>query len=402
MRTNAFPRTSDTPNGAAEWSREPYEGPRSTQSVSAEMERIFGAEPGAGAPRALPSRAGGQVQTVALGAPTAAAKAVRVSPSTPARRPALLAGGALLVVVAGSAIGLTVGSPDLQTASTTARTGTTTPRPVPAPAEPASPDAYASAEALTPLTPLTDDVLAPEQTAGQPTMEQPVEVAAPVDAPSQSVPASADPFATAAPAPVASSPIASPQPTTRSASAQPAPVVVRQPAPTRVAVAPPPPVRRAQTSAPRIAVPAPANVGQRAEPPVQVADRGSDVGRPFTGARLLGGRSRNSDYPHAARSAGAEGTVHVRFAVAPNGRVGGCSVTRSSGNGALDATTCSLIRKRFRYEPARDVSGRSVSDVMEGRQVWWLVRDGADGDRRGAAADDGGPGNGGSGASRRR
>lgn len=93
------------------------------------------------------------------------------------------------------------------------------------------------------------------------------------------------------------------------------------------------------------------------------------------GARQRGGRLVNADYPRAARLAGAEGTVFVRFTVGADGRARGCAVTRSSGNAELDATTCRLIERRFRYDPARDAEGRPVTDVIVGRQRWWLERD---------------------------
>jgi protein TonB len=100
------------------------------------------------------------------------------------------------------------------------------------------------------------------------------------------------------------------------------------------------------------------------------------VSAPAIGAQLLAGRIRNSDYPRAARRAGVQGAVFVRFAVQSDGRVGECVVTRSSGHPELDATTCQLIQSRFRYKPARDAKGRAMSDVIVGRQLWWLARNG--------------------------
>ena len=89
-------------------------------------------------------------------------------------------------------------------------------------------------------------------------------------------------------------------------------------------------------------------------------------------AQRRSGALRDSDYPRSAAEVGAEGTVFVRFEVDPNGRVGACSITRSSGNRDLDATTCRLIQRRFRYRPARDSSGRPISDVVETDFTWGL------------------------------
>lgn len=89
-------------------------------------------------------------------------------------------------------------------------------------------------------------------------------------------------------------------------------------------------------------------------------------------ARLVKGRITNSDYPRAAADANAGGSVTVRFTIGTDGRVRGCTVTKSSGRADLDSTTCRLIEKRFRYKPARDAQGRPVESVTGWRQVWWL------------------------------
>jgi protein TonB len=91
-----------------------------------------------------------------------------------------------------------------------------------------------------------------------------------------------------------------------------------------------------------------------------------------TPARLIRGRISNSDYPRAARLAGIEGTLTARIAIGADGRVTGCTVTRSSGSFVLDDATCSLIRLRFRFAPARDARGREVADVGNWVQRWWI------------------------------
>lgn len=103
-----------------------------------------------------------------------------------------------------------------------------------------------------------------------------------------------------------------------------------------------------------------------------------------TPLRWIRGSIRDSDYPRAALEAGIAGTVHLRFTVGVNGRVTDCAVTRSSGNADLDATTCRLIMKRFRYEPSRDAQGRPYPDVVTGEHVWELY----DRPRRGEAEEE--------------
>ncbi|MFL6845101.1 MAG: energy transducer TonB [Allosphingosinicella sp.] len=96
---------------------------------------------------------------------------------------------------------------------------------------------------------------------------------------------------------------------------------------------------------------------------------GGGGGRP-THARWLSGGIRSSDYPEGAYRAHVGGTVHLKFTVAPDGRVSDCAVTRSSGSRELDAVTCRLIVKRFRYRPARDAEGRPIAETVLGEHEW--------------------------------
>jgi protein TonB len=89
-------------------------------------------------------------------------------------------------------------------------------------------------------------------------------------------------------------------------------------------------------------------------------------------ARWVSGRIRDSDYPDSAFRARAQGIVYLRFIVAPSGRVSDCRVTRTSGNAALDQTTCRLIMRRFFYRPARDVEGRPIASEIRGEHEWEL------------------------------
>lgn len=90
---------------------------------------------------------------------------------------------------------------------------------------------------------------------------------------------------------------------------------------------------------------------------------------------LRRGRLKDSDYPRAAGDAGVGGTVGVRYAVEIDGRVTHCTVTRSSGNDELDATTCRLIEQRFRYDPSRDAAGRPVRSLIVESHSWEVHRD---------------------------
>jgi protein TonB len=101
---------------------------------------------------------------------------------------------------------------------------------------------------------------------------------------------------------------------------------------------------------------------------------GSGGGISARAERESGSLSGERDYPRAARAAGVEGSVAVRFTVEPSGRVSGCQVIRSSANAELDSTTCRLIEQRFRYRPARDGAGNAVPEVVSRTFDWMLPR----------------------------
>jgi protein TonB len=95
---------------------------------------------------------------------------------------------------------------------------------------------------------------------------------------------------------------------------------------------------------------------------------GSDEG----GADLeqIAGEIGSSDYPRNLREAGIGGRVQFTFTVEPNGRVGRCTVTRSSGVPELDALTCRLVQQRFVYRPSTDRYGRAIADEVDGEHDW--------------------------------
>ena len=103
------------------------------------------------------------------------------------------------------------------------------------------------------------------------------------------------------------------------------------------------------------------------------AGSGAGGGGAAIPARRLSGRlSGATDYPPAARRAGIEGTVSVRYVVRTDGRASDCRVIVSSGHAELDSTTCRLIERRFRYRPARDARGRPVTETVS-RTFDWLL-----------------------------
>jgi periplasmic protein TonB len=98
--------------------------------------------------------------------------------------------------------------------------------------------------------------------------------------------------------------------------------------------------------------------------------QGTGTGDGGTDLEWLSGEIRQSDYPRAALTAGIGGRVEFRFTVGVAGRVTACTITRSSGNAELDATTCRLVMKRFRYRPSTDERGRPIPAEVDGDQDW--------------------------------
>lgn len=104
---------------------------------------------------------------------------------------------------------------------------------------------------------------------------------------------------------------------------------------------------------------------------------------PFASAPVTPGAAQNAsprgasrswvtddDYPPAALRSGAAGTVGYRLDIGADGRVTNCTVTASSGNSLLDDATCSLIKRRARFEPARDDAGNVVAATFSDRFTW--------------------------------
>lgn len=101
---------------------------------------------------------------------------------------------------------------------------------------------------------------------------------------------------------------------------------------------------------------------------------GNGEGDGDDGAELVAGRITDGDYPDAAREARAQGTTETEIFVDARGRGTRCRISRSSGNGALDATTCRLALKRFRFRPARDAAGHAIPGSVYFDQKWEIGR----------------------------
>lgn len=155
--------------------------------------------------------------------------------------------------------------------------------------------------------------------------------------------------------------------------------------------APPPPAARRKRRAPPpppIYVPAPAPppvyvlVAPPSPPPptytVPVAPPPPPTpSRIVTPLRPLnpGSWVTNDDYPAAAIRAEQSGTVGFQLTVTETGVVTACDVIASSGSAILDATSCSLMRRRAKFLPALDAEGHGVPAIWRNRFRWELPED---------------------------
>jgi periplasmic protein TonB len=131
--------------------------------------------------------------------------------------------------------------------------------------------------------------------------------------------------------------------------------------------APPPPIQTIESpTPPPVYIPPVAPAPPPPPPPprkVESARARGDVRTLFS----------SDDYPASAQSAGAEGSAQAQLTIGTDGRVVGCSLLRSTGNGALDSATCNILRRRAKFTPARDSSGRPTTDTYTTPTIVWRL-----------------------------
>lgn len=78
------------------------------------------------------------------------------------------------------------------------------------------------------------------------------------------------------------------------------------------------------------------------------------------------------NYPPGALKRGEQGRVAFRITIEPDGSLGQCEVTESSGFAGLDNETCEIMIFNARLKPVRDESGRAIRSKQNGFIVWRL------------------------------
>lgn len=122
--------------------------------------------------------------------------------------------------------------------------------------------------------------------------------------------------------------------------------------------------------APPVYIAPPAPVPQPAPPPPAPPPPAPPA--VATKAVLRGGSITDDDYPPAAVRAEEQGRSVATFTIGADGRVTTCS---ASGAGPiLDAETCKLIQRRFRFKAAQDTGGSAVAETRTQSIVWRLPK----------------------------
>lgn len=78
------------------------------------------------------------------------------------------------------------------------------------------------------------------------------------------------------------------------------------------------------------------------------------------------------DFP-AEQVAAASPAFTARLDVGADGTVGGCTITKASGQAAFDARACDVLSKRGRFLPALDPGGAAMASAYTYRLPWAAV-----------------------------
>jgi protein TonB len=85
-----------------------------------------------------------------------------------------------------------------------------------------------------------------------------------------------------------------------------------------------------------------------------------------------GGSISDEDYPSSSIRNEEQGTSIATFTIGTDGRVVACNASGASPT--LDAETCKLIMRRFRFKPAKDGSGQPIEETKSQRVTWRLPK----------------------------
>jgi protein TonB len=79
------------------------------------------------------------------------------------------------------------------------------------------------------------------------------------------------------------------------------------------------------------------------------------------------------DYPRDALAHSWQGEVTVDLTISRKGRVTNCAVTKSSGYEVLDTATCKIFRKRAKFAPQLDSTGKAIAFHIVPVPIIWTL-----------------------------
>jgi protein TonB len=88
-------------------------------------------------------------------------------------------------------------------------------------------------------------------------------------------------------------------------------------------------------------------------------------------AKVSGDIVSARDYPRATRALRLGSSVTVSLTVGIDGKAKDCRIVRASPDPEADRITCRLAVERFRFDPARDATGRPIEAVYGWQQRWF-------------------------------
>ena len=148
-------------------------------------------------------------------------------------------------------------------------------------------------------------------------------------------------------------------------------------------VAPPPPINIAPAPPPiqtQPTIPPPAPPALRVPPPAPVAAPPAPPPPPRVQPKSAtprgnpGSWANANDYPSRALREEREGVTRFSVQIGADGRVTSCNITGSSGHPDLDSTTCSLIQRRARFNPATDGEGQATTGSWSSSVRWEIPK----------------------------
>jgi protein TonB len=89
----------------------------------------------------------------------------------------------------------------------------------------------------------------------------------------------------------------------------------------------------------------------------------------YTPARMLN-KIPDREYRRISDGRIPRGSAGIAFRVNANGRLTNCRIVRSSGDPAVDSNVCDAATRYLRFSPARDRSGRAITQDMSYTPTW--------------------------------